>query len=68
MQKYWSIQPFLLGLDVVGPLPRNGLLAGDHGASEAGQLSNAWTIRRREKESPKREKRNDSVAGQCSMK
>ena len=38
-------------------------MAGDHGAPEAGQLPSTWT-----RESPKRERRKESVAGQCRMR
>ena len=40
-------------------------MAEDHGAPEAGQLSMVWT--RGHRESPKSERRKESVAGQCRM-
>ena len=43
-------------------------MAEDRGAPEAGQLPRAWTRGRRETESPKSERRKESVAGQCRMK
>ena len=53
---------------VTRPLPRDGSMAEDHGAPEAGQLPRAWTRGRRETESPKSERRKESVAGQCRMR
>ena len=38
-------------------------MAKDHGAPEAGQLPRVWT-----RESPKSERRKESVAGQCRMR
>ena len=43
-------------------------MAGDHGAPAAGQLSRVWTRGRKETESPKSERREESVAGQCRMR
>ena len=43
-------------------------MAEDHGAPEAGQLPRAWTRGRKETESPKSERRKESVAGQCRMR
>ena len=43
-------------------------MADDHGAPEVKQLSRVWTRGRRETESPKGERRNESVAGQCRMR
>ena len=40
----------------------------DHGAPEAGQLPRVWTRSRRGIESPKSERRKESVAGQCRMR
>ena len=36
--------------------------------AEAGQFSRVWTRGRRETESPKSERRKESVAGQCTMR
>ena len=53
----------------IRPLPRDGGMAEDHGAPEAGQISRAWTRGRREtRESPKSERRKESVAGPCRMR
>ena len=41
----------LLFLLFTRPLPRDGGMAEDHGASEAGQLPRVWTRGRRESES-----------------
>ena len=44
-------------------------MAEDHGAPEAEQLLRVWTRGRKEtKESPKSERRKESVAGQCRMR
>ena len=43
-------------------------MAEDHGAPEAGQLPRAWIRGRSNKESPKSERRKESVAGQCRMR
>ena len=43
-------------------------MAEDQGAPEAGKLPRVWTRGRREIESPKSERRKDSVAGQCRMR
>ena len=53
---------------VTRPLPRDGGMAEDHGAPEAGQLPKAWTRGRNKTESPKSERRKESVAGQCRMR
>ena len=53
---------------VARPLPRDGGMAEDHGAPEDGQLPRAWTRDRRETESPKSERRKQSVAGQSRMR
>ena len=45
------------------PLPRDGGMAEDHKTPEAGQLPKVWT-----RESPKNERRQESVAGQCRMR
>ena len=50
----------MLLLLVTRPLPRDSVMAEDHGAPEAGQLHRVWT-----RESPKSERRKESVAGQC---
>ena len=42
---------------VARPFPRDGDMAENHGAPEAGQLSRAWTRGRRERESPMSERR-----------
>ena len=44
----------LLLLLVTRPLPRDGGMADDHGAPEAGQLSRVWTRGRKEIESRQR--------------
>ena len=44
----------LLYVVVTGPLPRDGGMAEDHGAPEAGQLPRVWTRGRRETESRQR--------------
>ena len=49
-------------------LPRDGSMAEDRGAPEAGQLSRVWTRDRRDRESPKSERRKESVAGQCRVR
>ena len=49
---------------VIRPLPRDGGMAEDHGAPEAGQLPKVWTRGRKETE---REQRKESIAGQCRM-
>ena len=46
----------------------DGGMAEDYGVPEAGQLSRAWTRGRRETESPKSERRKESVAGQRRMR
>ena len=51
---------------VTRPLSRDGGMAEDHGAPEAGQLPRAWT--RGRGESPKSERRKESVAGQYRMR
>ena len=43
-------------------------MAGDHDSPEAGQLPRVWTRGRRGIESPKSERRKESVAGQCRMR
>ena len=48
-------------------LPRDGGMAEDHGAPEAGKLPRAWTRTRRDRKSTKSEQRKESVAGQCRM-
>ena len=54
---------------VVYPTPSEGWgHAEDHGAPEIGQLSRVWTRGRRDRESPKSERREQSVAGQCRMR
>ena len=53
---------------VTRPLPRDGGMAGDYGAPEAGQIPRVWTRGRRDRESPKSERRKESVAGQCRMR
>ena len=45
---------------VTRPLPRDGGLAEDHGALEAGQLPKAWTRRHKETESGQRASGADS--------
>ena len=45
------LDKFLL---VTQPLPRNGGMAEDHGAPEAGQLPRVWTRSRKETESRQR--------------
>ena len=50
------------------PLPSDGGMADDHGAPEAEQLPRVWTKGRKEIESPKSERRKQSVAGQCRMR
>ena len=51
------------------PLPRDGGMAEDHGAPEAGQLLRVWTRGSKEtRESPKSERCKESVAGQCRMR
>ena len=47
------------------PLPRDGGMAEDHGAPEAGQLPRVWTRGHKETKS---ERRKESVAGQCRMR
>ena len=44
-------------------LPRDGGMAEDHGAPEAGELPRAWT-----RESLKSERRKKSVAGECKIR
>ena len=44
----------IMGVVVSRPLPRDGGMAKDHGAPEAGQLSTACTTGRRETESRQR--------------
>ena len=44
----------LLLLLITRPLPRDGGMAADHGAPEAGQLPRVWTRGRRETESCQR--------------
>ena len=39
---------------VTRPLPRDGCMAEDHGATEAGQISRVWTRGRKEIESRQR--------------
>ena len=58
----------LLLLLVTRPLPRDGGMAEDHGAPEAGQLPRVWTRGRKETESPKSERHKESVAEQCRMR
>ena len=59
----------VLLLLVTRPLPRDGGMAEDHGAPEAGQLPRVWARGRKEiRESPKSERRKESVAGQCRMR
>ena len=53
---------------VTRPFPRDGGIAEDHGPPEAGHLPRAWTRGRRETESPKSERRKESVAGQRRMR
>ena len=53
---------------VTRPLPRDGGMAEDHEAPEAGKLTRVWTRGRRETESPKNERHIESVAGQCRMR
>ena len=55
----------LLLLLFTRPLTRDGGMAEDHGAPEAGQLPRVWTRGRRETKS---ERRKESVAGQCRMR
>ena len=50
------------------PLPRDGGIAGDHGAPEAGQLPRAWTRGRRETGSRQRASGAEYVVGQCRMR
>ena len=45
---------------ITRPLPRDGSMAKDHGAPEAGKLHRAWA--RGRKESPKSERRKESVS------
>ena len=45
---------FLLLLLITRPLPRDGGMAEDHGASEAGKLPMAWTRGRRKTENRQR--------------
>ena len=58
----------LLLLLVTRPLPRDGGMVEDHGAPEAGQLPRILTRGRKETESPKSERRKESVAEQCRMR
>ena len=47
-------QGLLLLLLITQPLPRDGAMAGDHGAPESGQFPMAWNRDRRETESRRR--------------
>ena len=58
----------LLLLLFTRPLPRDGGMAEDHGAPDAVQLPRVWTRDLRDRESPKSERRKESVAGQCRMR
>ena len=58
----------LLLLLITRPLSRDGGMKEDHGAPEAGQLPRVWTKGQRDRESPKSERRKESVAGQCRMR
>ena len=49
LQRIWFY--YLLLLLITRPLPRDGGMAEDHRAPEAGQLSRVWTRGRRETES-----------------
>ena len=49
-------------------LPRDGGMAEDHGAPEAGKLPRAWTRGPKETESRQRASGAESVAGQCRMR
>ena len=53
---------------VTRPLPRDGGMAEDHGAPEAGQLPRVWTRGHTETESRQRVSGAESVAGQCRMR
>ena len=46
--------PFFISVVDYQPFPRDGGMAEDHGAPEAGQLPRAWTRGRRETESRQR--------------
>ena len=48
---------------VTPPFPRGGGMAEDHGAPETAKLPKVWPRDRRETESPKSERRKESVAG-----
>ena len=50
----YSNLPVLLLLLFTRPLPRDGGMAEDHGAPEAGQLPRVWTRGRKETESRQR--------------
>ena len=59
----------LLLLLVTRSLPRDGGMAEDNGAPEAGQLPRVWTRGRRETESRQRVSgTKQSLAGQCRMR
>ena len=58
----------LMLLLITRPLLRDGGMAEDHGAPEAGQLPRVWTSGHRDRESPKSERCKESVAGQCRMR
>ena len=64
---YWNKRQKMLLL-ITRPLPRDGGMAEDHGAPEAGQLPTVWTRGRRDRESPKSERCKESIAGQCRMR
>ena len=49
-----SMLTFTLVVVVTRSLPKDGGMAEDHGASEAGQLARAWTRGRKETESHQR--------------
>ena len=49
-----TLNKIMLLLLITRPLPRDGNMAGDHGAPEAGKLSRVWTRGRREIESRQR--------------
>ena len=64
----WFKVPKSQLLLITRPLPRDGGMAGDHGAPEAGQLPRVWTRGRRETESRQRVSGAESLAGQCRMR
>ena len=58
----------LLLLSLPDPFPRDGDMAEDHGDPEVGQFSRSWTRDRRETESPKSERRKESLGGKRRMR